>query len=106
MKLPPEFDAEVYALVERIPAGRVTTYGRIARLVGFPDHARRVGRALATAPEGIPCHRVVDAAGRTVAGWSAQREMLEREGIRFRPDGRAILAGVLWPEFDDAYDRT
>ena len=43
MALPEGFDAEVYSVVAQIPAGRVTTYGQIARLVGMPGYARRVG---------------------------------------------------------------
>ncbi|MFR4850636.1 MGMT family protein, partial [Alistipes finegoldii] len=56
MRMPENFDAEVYAVVAEIPAGRVVSYKQIARLVGMPDHARRVGRALAEAPAGLPCH--------------------------------------------------
>lgn len=39
MALPEGFDAEVYSVVAQIPAGRVTTYGQIARLVGMPGYA-------------------------------------------------------------------
>ena len=60
MALPEGFDAEVYSVVAQIPAGRVTTYGQIARLIGMPGYARRVGHALAAAPAGLPCHRVVN----------------------------------------------
>ena len=63
MALPEGFDAEVYSVVAQIPAGRVTTYGQIARLIGMPGYARRVGHALAAAPAGLPCHRVVNSAG-------------------------------------------
>mgnify|MGYP001136168946 CR=1 FL=1 len=63
MKLPAGFDAEVWAATEQIPAGRVATYGQIARLVGMPGYARHVGRALARAPQGVPCHRVVGSGG-------------------------------------------
>ena len=66
MALPEGFDAEVYSVVAQIPAGRVTTYGQIARLIGMPGYARRVGHALAAAPAGLPCHRVVNSAGRTI----------------------------------------
>ena len=47
---------------------------------------------MAAAPAGIPSHRVVSAAGRTVPGWTAQRELLEAEGIRFRRNGCVDLA--------------
>jgi len=96
MRLPEHFDAEVYAVVAQIPAGRVVTYGRIARLVGQPGQARRVGRALAKAPAALPCHRVVSAAGRTAPGWIRQRTLLEAEGVRFRSDGRVDLARYEW----------
>lgn len=59
------FDDEVYAVVAQIPAGKIVSYKQIARLIGMPDHARRVGRAMASAPAELPCHRVVNSAGRT-----------------------------------------
>ena len=36
----------IYAVVSRVPRGRVATYGQIARLAGLPSHARLVGYAL------------------------------------------------------------
>ena len=98
MRMPENFDAEVYAVVAEIPAGRVVSYKQIARLVGMPDHARRVGRALAEAPAGQPCPRVVNSAGRTVPGWTRQRELLEAEGVRFKTNGCADLARCGWME--------
>lgn len=98
------FDEEVYTVVAEIPAGRVATYGQIARLVGFPGHARRVGRAMAAAPEGLPCHRVVNAAGRTAPGWPAQRQLLEREGVVFRRNGCADLTVSGWAIFSAGND--
>ena len=80
MRMPENFDAEVYAVVAEIPAGRVVSYKQIARLIGMPDHARRVGRALAEAPAGLPCHRVVNSAGRTVPGWTRQMTIAQRVG--------------------------
>ena len=102
MALPEGFDAEVYSVVAQIPAGRVTTYGQIARLIGMPDHARRVGRAMASAPAaapaGLPCHRVVNSAGRTAPHWTEQRPMLEAEGVRFRKNGCVDLTRSGWKE--------
>jgi methylated-DNA-protein-cysteine methyltransferase-like protein len=57
--------ARIYAVVRRIPRGRVATYGQIAELAGLPGHARQVGYALPAQPEGrvVPGHRVQTARG-------------------------------------------
>lgn len=96
---PARFAEEVYALVRQIPPGRVATYGLVARLIGMPAQARRVGRALRDAGSGVPCHRVVNAAGRCVLGWAEQRALLEAEGVPFRTNGRVDLKRALWPLF-------
>src|SRR5437762_14257581 len=54
------FYERVYALVARVPAGCVTTYGDLALALGWPRHARLVGYALARCPDDIPVHRVVN----------------------------------------------
>ncbi|MBR1687721.1 MAG: MGMT family protein [Prevotella sp.] len=92
------FKADVLGIVGQIPCGRVTTYGHIATLAGWPSHARMVGRTLRYAPEAaeLPCHRVVNAVGRTAPGWSRQRTLLEAEGIAFRPNGHVDMARHLW----------
>ena len=95
MRLPADFDAEIWSIVAQIPAGRIATYGQLARLAGMPGYARRVGRAMAAAHEGLPCHRVVNASGRTAPGWTRQRELLEAEGVRFRRNGCADLAHLI-----------
>lgn len=99
---PAQFAEEVYALVRQIPPGRVATYGLIARLVGMPAHARRVGRVLHDAAAGVPCHRVVNAAGGCVPGWAEQCALLEAEGVRFRANGRVDMESALWPLLDPA----
>ena len=98
MKIPADFDAEIWSVVAEIPAGRVATYGQLARLIGMPGHARRAGRALAMAPKGLPCHRVVNSQGRTAPGWTGQRELLAAEGVRFRANGCVDLAASGWEE--------
>jgi methylated-DNA-protein-cysteine methyltransferase related protein len=76
----------VYRLVKRIPRGRVTTYGEIARALKVPGGARVVGYAMAGCPNGrgIPWHRVVGAGGRLIIREpyaSKQRRLLESEGV-------------------------
>jgi len=93
----------IYAVVRRIPRGRVASYGQVARLAGLPGHARQVGYALHALPEdsGIPWHRVINAQGRTSPrfepGWDdVQRQLLEREGVRFDASGRTTLERYQW----------
>jgi methylated-DNA-protein-cysteine methyltransferase-like protein len=99
----------VYAVVRRVPPGRVTTYGAIAWALGMPRGARQVGWALAALPQGhdVPAHRVVNRVGALSGGWAfgapeVQRLRLEEEGVRFRADGRVRLERYLWePTADD-----
>lgn len=77
----------IYAFVELIPKGKVTTYGQIARLVPHCT-ARMVGFAMATCPDSLPWQRVVNSQGkispRAVGyGSEIQRQLLEQEGIIF-----------------------
>ena len=89
------FDGRVYALVARIPRGKVVTYGQLALLLRAPRNARRVGRALHFAPPGIPCHRVVAHTGRLAPGFARQRELLEAEGVEFTEAGKVDLGRFL-----------
>ncbi len=59
-----EFYAAVYRLTALIPRGQAATYGQLAFLAGHPRASRIVGQAMARAPEGLPCHRVVYRDGR------------------------------------------
>jgi methylated-DNA-protein-cysteine methyltransferase-like protein len=103
------FFARVYALVARIPRGRVATYGQIARILGAPRSARIVGWAMHGSPEGagIPCHRVIQQGGTCSPNFrigdpGAQRRLLEREGVRFLLDGRVDLEAHQWNPWDEA----
>ena len=93
-----EFRSAVLDIVGQIPSGRVTTYGTIALLAGWPSHSRMVGRVLRYSPQAasLPCHRVVNVAGRTAPGWSRQRELLEAEGVVFKSNGHVDMARHFW----------
>ncbi|MCQ2421920.1 MAG: methylated-DNA--[protein]-cysteine S-methyltransferase [Lachnospiraceae bacterium] len=87
----------IYEAVKKIPAGRVATYGQVARLAGNPRMSRAVGNALHKNPEPgvIPCHRVVDSQGRLAGafafgGKNVQAELLAAEGVTV-VDGRVDL---------------
>lgn len=92
------FCQSVYDIVGEIPVGKVTTYGEIARLMGQPQASRMVGYALKHVPEKLllPCHRVVNAAGRLVPGWERQRVLLLQEGVYFKKNGNIDLTQSLW----------
>ncbi len=91
--------AQVLALVQQIPPGRVATYGDIARFVPGVT-ARLVGFIMAGvgADSAVPWHRVVNARGAISphAHAARQRALLEQEGIRLRADGRFDLRAYRW----------
>lgn len=93
-----DFSQKVFAIVRKIPVGSVATYGQVAFLTGSPQCTRMVGQALHHAPdqEDLPCHRVVNSAGRLVPGWFEQRPLLENEGIPFKTNGCVDLKRCLW----------
>ena len=91
----------IYAVVSRIPKGRIATYGQIAHLSGMPRQARLIGYALHALPAGsrVPWHRVVNAHGAIStppASASRQRQLLEKEGVDFDARGRIPLESFQW----------
>jgi methylated-DNA-protein-cysteine methyltransferase-like protein len=97
----PRLHQRIHQVVERIPKGRVATYGQIARLAGLPGQARLIGYAMHALPTGssVPWQRVVNAKGEiSIPGENGtrQRRLLEREGIRFDARGRIPLATYQW----------
>ena len=102
-----DFANRVFDLVSRIPRGKVSTYGQIARLMGRPQSGRYVGFALRSNPSPaadggrIPCHRVVFKDGSLCPGFAfggedVQRELLQTEGVEFLDDGRVDMRASLW----------
>lgn len=79
---------DVYDLLRKIPAGKVTTYGALAKALGNPSASRIIGRILGQNPNPIkvPCHRVVMSDGKLggyAYGTAKKRELLEKEGLYF-----------------------
>lgn len=95
-----------YAVVKRIPKGKVATYGQIAALAGMPRCARQAGYALAGTPVDvkIPWHRVINAQGRIslrLRHWDSgsddlQKILLEAEGVVFDSTGKVNLKRFQW----------
>jgi len=87
------FYKQVYAIVERIPRGKVVSYGQIARSLGRPRAARVVGWAMRCCPDHLPWQRVVMADGSITGGMYAdiRKGLLEAEGVILLPDGRVDM---------------
>ncbi len=97
------FFNKVYAVVEKIPQGKVMTYGQIAAVLGCPENARVVGWAMRAAPKSrnLPCHRVVNRKGEmspnhVFGAAEIQRALLESEGIKMDHNGCIDLKEHLW----------
>lgn len=90
----------VYRLVQRIPRGRVLTYGAVARMLRLRGGARAAGHAMAVTPrgQGIPWHRVLGESGRILLREpyaSLQRRLLEADGVQVI-ERRIDLSKHLW----------
>ncbi len=91
-----EFQRRVLLAENGIPRGSVSTYGRVASVVGRPGAARAVGQALARNPFPliIPCHRAVRSDGRLGGyrgGLSMKRSLIRMEGLEVTPAGKVIV---------------
>lgn len=100
--------ARVFALVLACPVGRVTTYGWLAKAVGYPRGARMVGWMMNEAPQGVPAQRVINSKGELTGNWAfgspgRMRQLLEDEGITFLDHGCVDLKRYGW---DPARDLT
>jgi methylated-DNA-protein-cysteine methyltransferase-like protein len=84
---------EALEIADNIPPGRVMSYGQIAAMMGRPQNARLIGKIMSMQDRygSHPCHRVVNSAGRTVPGWTEQRELLEAEGVVFKENGNVDM---------------
>ncbi len=105
-----EYSQSVYALVSRIPSGKVMTYGLIASHIDPPEGTdiyayerigpRWVGYAMRVCPDDVPWHRVVNADGRISVrpglGAHLQKSLLEDEGVVFDQTGRIELDSFRW----------
>ncbi len=118
------FYEQVYAVSRRIPKGKVTSYGRIANMLGAPNAARAVGYALRALKDkqddptydDVPWQRVVNSQGRiSIAnrefGAQLQAKLLRKEGVLVSEDLQINLdiylwSGLHWFEIDDILKAT
>ena len=94
----------IYKVIRQVPAGQVTTYGQVSKIVGTVS-ARQVGYALAAIREHmkVPWQRVVNSQGKISLPGSDQQRLLEAEGIEFSAQGRINLKRFGWSGPDDAW---
>ncbi|HYL84357.1 MAG TPA: MGMT family protein [Candidatus Angelobacter sp.] len=90
----------VYRFVQRIPRGKVLTYGGLARILHLPGGARTAGRAMAATPsgKGVPWHRILGERGKILIREpyaSLQRKLLASEGVTLI-ESRVDLKQHLW----------
>ena len=96
------FTENVLDLIKKIPKGKIATYGQIAAHAGNPRGARQVSRILhsCSTKYKLPWHRVINSKGSISlppgSGYEEQRELLEKEGIRFNEKNRIRLKDYLW----------
>ncbi len=102
------FFERVYEIVRKIPYGRVTSYGAIARIIGSPQSSRMVGYAMNAAHslEDVPAHRVVNTNGLLTGkhhfqGTHLMQQLLESEGIKVTDDKIADFKNVFWDPATD-----
>lgn len=86
------FSQKVYEITSKIPAGKVATYGQLAKLAGSPRAARAVGMCMRnnTNRNIVPCHRVVasngELTGYAFGGVNEKRKLLLAEGVSFNKE--------------------
>ncbi len=93
------FNESVYEIVAKIPAGRVATFGQIARMIGRPKMARFVGYASNNKKSWhLPWHRVVFKDGSICSQqfFDQSYKALKAEGVKFTLDKRVKMPDFQW----------
>ncbi|WP_165040834.1 MGMT family protein [Dysgonomonas sp. ZJ709] len=103
------FIQAVYDIVKTIPSGRATSYGAVAKAIGYPNLSRMVGRVMSecnSAKTGIPAYRVVNSqgilSGKEAFGISGEmQKMLESEGVTIVNDRIKNWKAIFWDPMDE-----
>ena len=93
-----DFAFLILEIVSEIPAGKVASYGQIAKVAGYPKNARKVGKVLSNAEfyGSYPCHRVLHSDGGLVIGWDEQKDLLKSEGVELSKNGKIDMKKYKW----------
>ena len=106
------FRQAVIQTIREIPAGSVTNYGELARVLGRPGNARSVGRIISEwkgGGEAIPFHRVVASDGKLIGGWAFEhpeimKQRLLDEAVPFRGEYQVDIQRCFWSPAADEVD--
>lgn len=93
------FFAQVHEIVKLIPKGRVTTYGAVAKAIGYPNHSRHVGKAMGGCPKDVPAHRLIGSGGRLSV--PEFQEKLEAEGITVENARIKNFKNIFWDPMEE-----
>ena len=97
-----EFKDQVFEVIQLIPKDRVTTYGAIAKAVGYPKHARQVGNALRNYEVDFPAHRVCGACGYITASCLEDFiKKLSEEGVEVKGNKIQNFKGLFWDPLEE-----
>ncbi|MDP4492505.1 DNA base-flipping protein [Vibrio sp. AH4] len=96
-----QFLQQIFVVIHQIPVGKVSTYGAVAKMAGYPGYARHVGKALANLPDGsqLPWYRVINSQGKiSLQGndFIRQQQRLLAEGIEVSEAGKISLRKYQW----------
>ncbi|MGC9403537.1 MGMT family protein [Vibrio genomosp. F10] len=96
-----QFSVQIFAVIHQIPHGKVTSYGVVAKLAGYPGYARQVGKVLSNLPKDtrLPWFRVVNSQGKislTGDALQRQKEKLLREGVEVSERGKIKMSVYQW----------
>lgn len=96
------FQHQIWEITKLIPKGRVTSYGAIAKAVGFPNHSRHVGKAMGGCPADVPAHRVCNASGHITASClELFTEKLLKEGVIVEGNKIKDFKKVFWNPLEE-----
>lgn len=100
-----EFKQAVFITLSRIPKGRVSTYGAVAKIAGYPGYGRHVGNVLKKLPQGsnLPWYRIINSQGKcsfplNSESYNLQVKLLEEEGIVFLNGKVSLKKFGIWQE--------
>ena len=97
-----DFKKQVYEVARLIPKGRVSTYGAIAKALGYPNHSRHVGKAMGGCPKDVPAHRVVSSGG--LLSVPEFQSKLEVEGITVKGSRIKDFKRIFWNPMEELID--